>query len=240
MLVLAAGFSIASAVTHNPGILSAATGPLIAGVVNLSVALGIRRRIAPEAPVQVQMSPQAKSLLLTLYRHVAGWPSGPFVLTGRPSRFRMRRMQRRLMLAGYGTPVPEPNAEVLALLEGAATAYNRISAVVTANQDVPAIAKMAPRVLLAADEAMSEVFHQSASLSLYPEGVEAGRKRIEGQIASLTQVAGRLESLAGSGAESTENRLRSTMDDVLSELRFEQLARTELQAPVEEQTQVHE
>jgi hypothetical protein len=234
LLAFGIGLAIFAKLSGQGEIVPAGLGPILAGGINLSIALGIRRRISPETPVRAEMTRDAKALLLTLYREVAGWPSSPFGREHRGLRFRTRRVQRRLMMAGYGAPVPLPNEQVVALLEGAATAYNRISAAVAVNRDVPAIAKIATRVTLAADEAMAEVFHQAATLSRYPEGFDAGRGKIDTQVNALNEVATRLESLAASGSENHEKRLRSSVDDVLSELRLEQLARTELQQPVED------
>lgn len=240
MFLIGVGLSFSMWVSGALEGMAAGIGPLMAGGINLTIALGIRRRLGPETPVRVEMSRDAKSLLLALYRQVAGWPASPLGFETRSRGLRARKMQRRLMMAGFGAAVPLPNDEVVGLLESAASAYNRVAAVLSANHEIPSIAKMAARVTLAADESMAEIFHLAATLSRYPEGLEGGRLRVEGQIKALEEVADRLESLAASGVGNLENRLRSNVDDVLSELRFEQLARAELQSPEEPQIRLED
>ncbi|AIE87702.1 hypothetical protein [Fimbriimonas ginsengisoli] len=224
MLAVAGAFLVAPLFGASKDLLPAAIGPLFAGGINLTIALAIRRRIVPDTPVRVEMSRDARSLLLVLYQQVAGWPTP----LGGFNYLRMRRMRRRMWVAGLTSQIPLPNQEVIGFLERAAEAFNRISAVVGGQREVPAIAKMSARVTLAADEAMAEIFHQAATLSRYPEGVQAGRGRIEAEIQALGQVAAGLESLAATGESILERQPRTSVADVLSELRLEQLARREL------------
>lgn len=229
MLAVGVGILLSPLFGGGREIVPAAIGPLMAGGINLTVALGIRRRLAPEIPVQVEMTRDAKSLLLALYQKTTGWPSA----FGMHHGLRMRRMQRRMAMAGYTTAIPLPNDEVMDLLGSVAAAYNRISAAIGANRENPAIAKMAARVTLAADEVMAEVFHLAATLSRYPEGVAASRGKIEGHRNLLDEIAARLETLATTAESAPERKTNTSVEDVLAELRMEQLARSEL-APEEE------
>lgn len=228
MLALGVGFLAAPLLGGPPEVIAGGVGPVIAGVLNLSMATAMGRRTAVAPPGQVEYSSEARVLILQLYRERFGWSSN-FGMCGlrRGSRLSQRRMNRRLAMAGMAEPLPAPTTHVLDYLERAAEAYQRVAAVLAINKAQPAVVKLGGRALMAAEEALADVFHQASTLCRYPEGLATGRASLEARISTLEEIAGRMESLVASGVEPTRST-RSSIDDFLTDLRLEELARTEL------------
>lgn len=214
-------------------VMAGSIGPLIAGTINIGMAIAARRRIIQSQPGVVEYSPDAKALLLALHRGLGAGanyynrmlPIG--VLPFAASRMIARRIHLRLALRGTVGTMPTPAVEVVTYLERAAVAYQRVAAVLATSKNQAAIAKLGPRAALAAEEAMSDIFHHSATLCRYPEGLDAGRKPIEAQIKALEEIADGFENLAATSLE-PQSINRSNVDDLLTDLRLEQLARSEL------------
>jgi hypothetical protein len=144
------------------------------------------------------------------------------------------------MASGYSgwnwfSQAPEPvNAEVVALLDVAAEQFNRIQGILESPHG--SLVKLAPQAFAAADEAMAEILHHGAVFDKYPESVNATRKTVEARIASLRELADRLEELATGDQTLTDKvAYTSSIDSVLEDLRLEQLARSELRVPPEDE-----
>lgn len=233
--VIGAGIGLASG---DPQSAFGAIGPFLAGSINLGIGMMQKRRFAPHAVSDVTLTPEAKGLLMSLRREMYGW-QGPWMTPGfyvGPMMMHQRRMARRsrhyAMFNGI-TPdmIPDDLApNELEPLERAAAEYNRVAGgVAMGNSGSALLAKMGPRVVKAADEVMADVLHQTAMLAKYPEGINAARARLEAQIHALKELADRVEAMAAEQPNLTDKvAYRSSIDDVLDELRLEQLARNEL------------
>jgi hypothetical protein len=234
----------------DPAMMAGAIGPLIAGAVNIGVGLSFRRKMIDHT-CTVQLTPEAKALLMGRHRRLYGWmsPGLPWTpglglshrhgLIGGP--IATRRARRMAMWTGV-TPdmVPDDIEEdELVQLDRVAAEYNRtIGALESSKAGSATLAKMAPRILKAADEAMADALHQAAMLVKYPEGGSAAKARLKAQENSLREIAERVESLATDNQGFTDKvAYKSSIDDVLDELRLESLARAELKQ-TEEQRQV--
>jgi len=210
-----------------PEVMMGAIGPMVAGTINLSLAYFTRKRLATQSPSEVVYSPDARALLLTLYRQVSGVNYGFGMMSPMNRRHMNIRMRRRMAMAGMDGTIPEPANEVLAYLERAAVSYQRIAAVIALGKNQPAVAKLGPRAALAAEESMADIFHHAATLCRYPEGLDSGRQTLTAQISSLDEIAAGLEALTSTSSEPIKLN-RSNLDDLLTDIRLEQLARTEL------------
>jgi len=247
------GLAIAAFAGGPIGMLAGSTGPFIAGFVNLGFGLSSLRKHAQQSqngnPI---LSPEGKSLLLNLYhRTVAANPMSfpgwdPNAMMGPqwgqwqgPAHHHMRHAARQraywasmgpAIWAGMRGQTNDIPGDVLDLLDRAAFQYNRIAAVLSSGAAGTAtVAKMGPRLSQAADEAMAAVFHDAAGMVRYPEGGTASRSRLETHIQSLDELARRLEAVTNKAPTFTEKlTYRSGMDEVLEELRLEELARNEL------------
>jgi len=226
----------------------AAIGPLIAGIVNVGVAGAVRRRYVDAAPT-VELSSDARALLRHIYRERIGWPTA--MAYGAVATAGLRAHARRFARFGgmppmgeqyspwsatgysgiglhhFGRTLPKLTPEVWDALDRAAHAYNRVAAVQAISRDQGGIGRITGRIDSAADEAMGEILHNSATLCRYPEGADAGRSRIENRILALEELARRLESLTSPTAADMRGTRRA-VDEVLDDLRLEQLARSEL------------
>jgi hypothetical protein len=111
-----------------------------------------------------------------------------------------------------------------------------MSASIALNRSQPPLNKLIPRVAIAAEEAMAEAFHQAATLIRYPEGSTLARRALESQIRILEEIVLRLEELAAHTSTALGPN-RSSADDLLTDLRLEALARSELSQVTEGQQQ---
>jgi hypothetical protein len=237
--VAAVGIGIASFVTRQPELLAGASGPLIAGGVNLVVPSIIRRRLGQRASTDATMTPEARSFLISLLRKASGWGIGwP---EGHPmSRLYERRMMRRIALGTAFGLAPRSVKDVLdarlfEILDGACYEYNRVLGIIETGHGNPTILKMSRQIQLAADEALFDVFHQAATVSQYPESTSSVEQRCESRTNALRELGDRLENLQTREQTLTERiAYSSTMDTVLEELRMDDLARTELNKPAED------
>lgn len=214
-------------------IMSGIPGPLAGGLVNLSVGYSIRKKLRNEKPETVNLTPEAKAILTSLVSQ--------FGISLRPAlgdfggqgsirrRIRERHAAARFELSQRRMPPVIASSTVIDALDLAASQYNRIAAVLSSTVAGSTLAKMAPRIASAADEAIAEALHQAAIWSAYPEGSTATASRLVATTEALRELAERTETLA-SQEPSLSERLayRSGIDEVLEELRLDQLARSEL------------
>ncbi|HEY0866322.1 MAG TPA: hypothetical protein VGE01_03030 [Fimbriimonas sp.] len=241
------GMIVAPQFGGDPSIVPGSLGPLIAGAVNFAVGLNLHRRFVADREIDVSLTAEAKALLMALHRRLYGWFSpwawqanqpGAIQInpiwsgTPRPGRFAARRERRTAMWMGVSTdmvPAEIDDAE-LGPLERVAFEYNRVTGALASGMSASAtLAKLCPRIQRAADEAMADALHQAAMLIKLPEGGAVARKRLEAQEASLRELAERMESLVAEQPSLTDKvAYRSSIDDVLDELRLENLARSEL------------
>jgi hypothetical protein len=122
------------------------------------------------------------------------------------------------------------------LLDRAAIEYNRIAGCLETGRATGSatLIKVAPSVLQAADEAMADVLHQASVLDRYPESHEAATLAAEDEIRLLRETADRVEDLSIAPPDGARTTAASRLEGVLEDLRFEQLARSELREPAEE------
>ncbi len=196
----------------NPEILIyGAGGPTIAGVINLAVGLTLRNKALRSEVTPVSLSKEAKSMLSRLVHAQTSWS------------FRPRSSETSPLIASLGI-------EAFEVLERSAFQYNRVVGALTSLAQTSAIVRISPKVLIAANEAMSEILHNAAMVAEYPEGAKTSRMRIEFQVNAMRELGDHVEQIA-SRPESLIERMasRTQMSDVLDELRFDELARTELQ-----------
>lgn len=236
----------------DPGMMAGALGPIIGGSVNIAVGVSMRRRYVSDSTAHVELTPEAKGLLMALHRRLFGWRSpwvwstnpewrgfGPSWRTGVPfGAHRMARRARRAAMWGGVTPemVPETiDDDELQDLDQVAAQYNRTIGNLEASKAGSAtLSKLAPRIAKAADEAMAEALHQAAMLMKFPEGGSIARAKLQQQQKALQELADRVETMAaGQSGIADQLPARSSIDDVLDELRLEQLARSELRSEPE-------
>lgn len=216
--------------------LPAGLGPLLAGAVNLGVGAAMKLRWNSPA-TEVKLTPEAKAFLLQLFRryHSWGWPAWgmtPGEWNGWAGRHQGRALQPP---AWTGFAAPPVDDVTLGLVRRATFEYNRIAGTLamTAGSHA-ALAKLAPRLTAAADEAIADVLHQAAMMSRYQESGNVARAQLESRIESLREMAERIEAIAAKEPSLTEKvGYRNKMDDALEELRLEQLARMELRNDAE-------
>ncbi|MEZ0326613.1 MAG: hypothetical protein ACAH95_11975 [Fimbriimonas sp.] len=225
---------------------------LAAGAVMFTTSVVVRRMFRSMGSVDWRLSPEAKGLLLKLVRRRLGWlEGGGFAMSSRGMGLgfgmgkHTRRTLRRIAWDNgessfrmLSRPAPEVSPEVIAFLDVAAEQYNRISGIVQSPALAGTLSKLGPTAIAAADEAMADILHQSATLDKFPESVNATRKQIDTAIRALIELGDRLEEVATRDQLLTERLdYSSKMDSVLEELRLDQLARSELQTPPAEENQ---
>lgn len=122
---------------------------------------------------------------------------------------------------------PEP----FQYLDIAAGSYLRLMATVgnDAVPSNPAIQRMAPSIVVAADETMTALFNLVAIFENTPESAPSMRKQIEQLLLTLSELVKRVESIASQAPTLTEEYSSPTaMRSVLEQLRMEEQARKEL------------
>lgn len=248
MLLVGMVFMVIALATGAYDVIAGGIGPTIAGLVNLILSQTLKHRAKPAIEVNAELTPQARTFLAELMRDVYDWPyawgandpshiwSDPTPV-GRIRRKRERRAWRRMFGArSWGvrqhSAKEELNPAAFEALNAGAFQYNRIAGVLEASN--PALAKFVPTVRAAADQAMADLFHVTSAMDRYPETAETHQPEADKLIASLAELAERVESLqktSAAGALSGTNPIES----VLEELRLEQLARSELATPTAEE-----
>ncbi len=243
MLLVAVFVIVTSVVTANPGMLGGAIGPSIAGIVNLLVSLKLGGRFKPQMETSADLTPDARTFMAELMQKVYGWPH-PWGASdsrlwhegahGTPiMRRRERRAWRRMYMRGswgvrqhaakeFLTP------EVFEVLDRAAFQHNRIAGTLASGD--PTLARFAPTVKAATDQAMADMFHVAQLLDNFPESRTTASAKAEQDIAALKELADRLESMQGQGQPAITPSSASPVQAVLEELRLDQLARSELGA----------
>ena len=213
------------------GLLYGSMGPLMAGLINVFAGVTVRRRLDRTPLPKAELSPEARTLLTTLLRN-----------------FTVRQYSGSWMMGGMGSwsgshhgmvgtdswngnaakPLPE---RAMKQLESAAAAYNRISALAeVSSTGNSSLAKMVPRIVQAADDAMAEVLHYVAVSAKYPEAEGPTQQRINTVVARMEELASRSDTIFGQEPTVVSHRpATSSLDEVLEELRFEGLARQELE-----------
>lgn len=216
----------------------AAIGPLCGGLPNLVMGLIYRAKHAGDKTEPIMLTPEARILLVNLSHHIRGWgspwkASSPHNMAGVGMGSHLSAAPRQ----DYGrrSPVRRSLATIagqveLDGLEQAAHEYNRIAGVLAAGSSGSAmLAKMSQRVTRAADEVMADALHQAALVAKYPEGASAARQKLTSLTDNLRELADRIERVSNEQTSITDKvAYRSSIDDVLDELRMEQVARDEL------------
>lgn len=223
LIALSTAFCIAPMFGAPPEIMFGTVGPLTGGVINLAMARAMRRRTVPNQPDAVRLTPPAKQLLMTLYREQFGWWSSPGIVHGPARRRQVRRMRR---LSDELTL----NDAVLPYLERAAEAYQRIAAVMSTGSLNGSLTKLGGRAWGAADETMADMLHQCGVLCQFPESLDTAAPQLEQRITTMREIADRMESLRQTESPSVAS---GAVADVLTDLRLEQLARSEVLPVVE-------
>ena len=245
-LVGACAFIVASVATKELAFDFAAIGPFIAGVVNLAVGSVMRKKQESAIHSSIRISPEAKQMMgVLMWKYV--WQNTPWYLneelwggsahgTGGEGGYRAAWDRK------YSTQLEALPEQVLSLLESAAASYNRIQGMLEIRrQSDPVLERLSPKVSLAADETMADILHQSAMLGKFPESGSAIVHKIEDGINLLTEMSAGLERLSLSEPTFPEKLMsRTAGQEVLEELRLEQLARSELLSDSKSASELHE
>jgi hypothetical protein len=246
MIVIGFVFGLLGTVGGQPDVLPAMAAPLMAGFINLVFSLALRRRVRPAFEVNTELTPQARTFMAELMKDVFDWPyawgsSDPreWGAKARYMRRRERRVWRRMIGSGSWGKRSHSAKEFLQpsafeALDTAAFHYNRVAAVLATGG--PSVTKFGPTVRAAADQAMADIFNISSVLDRYPEGTSSAQAEAEKHVASLKELGDRLETMQASDAAGLPATSGSSpMDSVLEELRLDQLARSELANPPEQE-----
>lgn len=233
------GLLVAPLLGAPPQVAIGSIGCLGAGIPNGLVGLFLRRRLRQQQLQHVQLTPQARKLLLRLLRMRSDWRH-QWQFAGSPGRGDGRHGDGMYGLSGasaFGLGGVQPlSAEVEDALERAAFEFNRVLGCLSTATGDPAFEKLGSRALAAADETMTEFLHHANQLADFPESESAPRAQAERAIGELAELADRAEQLAQVSARGTGVKaVRSAMEEVLDELRLEHLARAELSRPEERQ-----
>ncbi len=234
---LGIGFTIVGQVWDDPSarvfqILSpiSLTIGLVLGVVTVYVRM--KSRILPKS--EVKLTRDAIQLVYRIMSHI-GWQFDQNRFS--PGANQWNQWMEHLSLGaifGRKTSSQMLRPEAFELVDRAAAQFNRASGVYKANKRSgnAAIERIVPAAQAAADEAMISIFNQIAVLERTPESSAALKKQIERDILNLTEMADRVEALAGGPATLTEQFSSTTaMQSVLEQLRYDAQAREELSHP---------
>jgi len=246
ILAIAVALVIAGLLAHTAPICFSAIGPFIAGMVNIAVASAIKKKTVSGNPNAVRLTPEAKQMMsVLLWKFV--WRQTPWFLndelwgssscgTGGDGGYRAAWDRK------YSAQFDTLPAQTLALLEAAALNYNRIQGTLELRRQTDTVLeRMASKVSIAADETMADILHQAALFGRFPETSAAIVRKIEDSISKLQEIADRLEKIALTEPSFEEKLIsRSGAQDVIDELRMEQLARTELISDTRDDVNVHE
>ena len=203
-------------------------GPLIAGIINIGIGLNMRNKVLQADVPPVTLTKPARDFLAKLIRAQSGWGAiHSFHAPG--TAFGQVQVGRSFRSQGLASMVNEMGAEMFDLLEQSAFQFNRIFGALTTAGKNSAATKLAPKVSSAASEAMADILHNSAMLAQYPEGGAAARMRIANQMGALRELGDHMERITTQPDSITERLVsRNQLDDVLDELRMDELARREL------------
>ena len=258
MLIVALLIVFAAVGSGQPAVMAGAIGPGIAGFVNLVLSRVLRARTKPGLEVNANLTPEARSFMANLMKEVYGWPRAWGAIEPKRiweskdlnefdrrqnkfERHRERHAWSRMIQSGSWGKRQRQSKECLQAsafdaLDKAAFQYNRIAGALASGH--PEMSRLAPTVKAAADQSMADMFHVGYLLDAYPESQSSAQAKADQEIAALTELANRLESIQQVPA-SQELALSkpSPIKSVLEELRLDQLARAELAKPQEEQRQ---
>jgi len=124
--------------------------------------------------------------------------------------------------------------EAFQLLDAAARQYNRVQGVLTIEGEraSPTLHRLGPNIRAAADEALAEVLHAAALIQQFPESAAVHRAGACTRLEALDELAGTVERVQSTGpAGPALAAPASRLDEVLEELRSDQLARIEIASP---------
>jgi hypothetical protein len=251
MLLMALVICVAALVTGHDAAMAGAIGPTIAGSVNLIVSRVLKRRINPALEVNANLTPEARGFMANLMKDVYGWPQAWGAVEPHPvwnaengymsrhQRIRERHVWRHMLASGsWGKRQQSAkqclNPAAFDMLDKAAYQYNRIAGILGTGH--PEVARFAPTIKSAADQAMADVFHVGYLLDSFPESQSSAQAKADQEIASLTELAERMESMQRQPAVGSEAVVRtsSPISNLLEELKLDQSARAELSKPAEE------
>ncbi len=211
----------------------AASGFLFGGAMCLAISQIMRVRLQPLMSVSNwKLTPEAKGLLLKLVQerlHWSGFGIGP--MRGRHARIAMRRVARNsgdTSFNFFGYSSSKTNPEVVEMLEGACTQFNRIQGILESPAGA-GLTKVSATAAKAAEEAMATILDNGATMDRYPESGATTRQQVFREIKLLTELGDRLEDLTTRQDALSSVSTNTAMDNVLEELRLEQMARSELQ-----------
>ncbi len=217
-----------------------AVGPYIAGFTNLVVGGFCYSKFKVHPLKDIRLSTEARSFLGDLYRQVIGTGYEWYEQTqethwdGSVKRHDLGRWRSKDYGSWFRAKTHPPqellSPELFDLLERACFQYNRICGLVEAAPEASPIKRFTTAAQLSADEAMAQIAHQGSMVSRYPESAAAAVQSVETRIAGLAELADRLESLQ-SRQPTFVDRMgsSSSLDNLLDELKLEDLARAELQ-----------
>jgi hypothetical protein len=210
MFVVGMGIMVLPVFGVTTEVMYGAAGPILAGIVNLSVAHATKPRKDRLLIRPVVLTPEAKALIGGLVGERSfGVRSRPWPAAGELDR---------------SSQTMDP--ATLDFLEAAAHAHNRISALEDFGAAGPSLGRLLPKIVNAANEAMAEVLHLVAVSARYPEASSPAHQRLKNSVARMNEIADRASRLAES--PNLDAGKAETIDSVLEELRFEALARQEL------------
>jgi hypothetical protein len=218
---------------NNPGLAGGSLGPTTSGVVNILVAFALRRRLAASGQAKLNVTVEAKAMLSSLawqflWRPSAWAWSPEFWSASSAAPYAKRPGGAGLVLLGMDQTLRHVPDSVLELIEQAAFQHNRIAGILETRRS-EVLDRVGAKVATASDEGILDVMHQAFLTAQYPEGSGPIQTKLASDVAQLTELGDRVETLALSQPTFTERlSRRSGMDEVLDELRLEQSARLEL------------
>ena len=142
-------------------------------------------------------------------------------------------------IANLGQSAPRP--EILALLDKASFAFNRVLGVIDAGAGPTITSRIINSSRTAAEESMIEIWNAAAMMEQLPESGESHEIRIELLVEKLNELGDRLSTMVSTSATPMFAGPTSSMDSLLDELRLDRLARQELhESPeLEDQNPLH-
>ena len=243
MLLVAIFIVMAALISGHHGVAGAAIGPGIAGMVNLGISRAMRSRTNPAMDVNANLTAEARAFMANLMKDVYGWPYAWGAIEpglgwesegqhlNKFERQHERHAWRRMIASGSWGKRQQSARQCLQptafeMPDKAAFQYNRVAAALASGG--AEIARFAPTVKAAADQAMADMFHVGYLLDAYPESQVASQAKAAHEIAQLTELADRLEEMQKQPQAAPAISASSPIRSVLEELRLDQLARSEL------------
>lgn len=218
-------------------------GPAIGGVINVLVGRAWRTR-AKRTAGDTQIPDPVWTFLHGLTMHVLG-PAYPFrtsYLGHYPvsNSWSGWRPTPRVSASAVSAPANRSAREMLDprvfdLLEAAAKQFNRVQGHVHTSEAGGAKPSEAPRIQVAADQAMIDALSIAATMQQFPENIESLRPSLEACTTALNEAADLVATISTSTAQAAQPKEQATMlRGMIEDLRIEALARTELsEAPAE-------